>query len=490
MQPRLLFFLLFYLCHLPVVVQAKPTEETIRVRLSSSPQTLDWTQATSGSEGAIIENLMSGLFKLNSDRQAIPDLARSFKWSPDRKTLEVTLRTDFTWTDGEKLNSRQFLDSFERLLNPDLNSQNASLLFGISGARDYFLGKTKSFEAVGIKAPSRDLLIFHLSEPRSRFLNILTHWSTFPYRKDRPGATLGPYALVSRNPTKILLKARSRSNPIQQASFEIIRDGAKAIEQFQKGDLDYLLQIEDALLTPDTRRTLPPLTYAVPLRVVVMLHLNPNRVATNTPEKRKTILQQIHSDSLIAIQPESRAPAQGLIPDETFQISHLNPKAPSVKSALGSDAPLVLGYPDDSYSKTLAEQIQKTATRIKLRLEPLPKGDLSFASQKYDLVLTLFGLDYGDPDQLLSSFLSQGTHDLFKVNSGELLRMLTHARSTEAIQAQELEYREAARYLEEKIAIVMPLFYRKRPCLIRSRFQFTEGRAGSAKLVEIKKTFP
>jgi oligopeptide transport system substrate-binding protein len=486
MQPRVLIFLLFYLCPLPGISQAKPAEENIRVRLSSSPQTLDWTQATSGSEGAILENLMSGLFKLNSDRQAIPDLARSFKWSPDRKTLEVTLRTDFTWTDGEKLNSRQFLDSFERLLNPNLNSQNASLLFGVAGARDYFLGKAKSFESVGIKAPAGDLLVFHLNEPRSRFLNILTHWSTFPYRKDRPSATLGPYALLNRSPTKLLLRARSKTNPIQQAAFEVIRDGAEAVDRFRKGQLDYLLQIEDALLTPDTRRSLPPLTYATPLRVVAMLHLNPNRVATNTPEKRKTIMQQIHPESLIALQPESRAPAEGLIPDQTRQKPRLQSKSPEA----GSDALLVLGYPDDSYSKTLAEQIQKTATRIKLRLEPLPKGDLSSASQKYDLVLTLFGLDYGDPDQLLSSFLSQGTHDLFKVNSGELLRMLTHARSTEAIQAQELEYREAERYLEEKIAIVMPLFYRKRPCLIRSRFQFTEGRSGSAKLVEIKKTFP
>lgn len=147
--------------------------------------------------------------------------------------------------------------------------------------------------------------------------------------------------------------------------------------------------------------------------------------------------------------------------------------------------PLTLAYPDDALSRSIAESLQKDSGKLKLKIEALPRGELSTVSTRYDLVLTLFGLDFPDADQLISSFLSQGTHDLFNIGNADLLTIVQKARVTEDLNRRGKLYEEAADLLQNKLAIVMPLFYRRRAYLIWPGFSFDERRQGTANLTQI-----
>ena len=180
----------------------------------------------------------------------------------------------------------------------------------------------------------------------------------------------------------------------------------------------------------------------------------------------------------------SRFPAKTIIPpglpggpspSETSSFS------PVGKTGALPNESLLLGYPNDVLSKAIAEEIRNASKNPKIIIEPLPKSDRAAAS-RYDLVISIFGLDYLDPDQLLASFLSQGTHDLFNVGNPGLIPILQKARSTDSINDRSQYDHEAADYLENKIAVVMPLFYRRRAYLLRDSFAFDAGFQGSANL--------
>ncbi len=457
------------------------------VRLTSSPQTLDWNRATMGSEKAIIQNIMEGLFHFNEHLVIVPGLAESYTWTKDGKVLEIKLKKNVRWQDDVELKPQHFLDSFERLLNPSFNSPNASVLFDIKNARDYYFGKIKKFSDVGIEVTKNQTLKITLNEPRANFLNILTHWATFPLRKDKPLVTLGPYFLEITQANTLYLKANSKyygkKPPISEVVFEVIPDGKTAIEAYQKKKLDYLLQVEDKFLEDPSIQAIKGLSYVSAIRVVALLHFNPQRTNTDSPEKRRRIMQAINVQKIIAQSPKTRLFATSIIPPIRETTAGAPNTVPAVSGSL-PDAPLLLGYPQDALSKSIAEQIQMYSEPLKIKLEPMGNRDESTA-KRYDLILTIFGLDYFDSDQLISSFLSQGTHDLFHVSSSELLQIVGQARLNARSEEREAIYEQAAAVLQSKIAIVMPLFYRKRAYLLNPKYHYLHVTSGSSLISQI-----
>lgn len=445
-----------------------------RVRLTSQPQTLNWNSATTGSESAIILNVMEGLFEAGANQKSLPLLTKKYSWSADGKTLEIDLQTGIKWSDGSPLQAKHFLDSFENLLNPSTNSPNASLLFDIDSAKDYFLGKIKNFQQVGIKATSATHLTLKFHEPRTNFLSVLTHWATFPIRKDKPAATLGPYQITSMVPITLQTNPfyHGKKPTIAKVIFQVISDRTQALEAYKKGELDYLLQVED--------ETLPGVGFAEPVRVVGLLHFNPLRIHTNSPEVRRAIMRKIPSPAIVAASPQTRLPAQNLLPMLSQDLGVEKSKATAGKLP---DSSLTLGYPNDELSRSVATTIQSATQGVKIKIEPLPTA--SGAAKRYDMVLSFFGLDYSEPDQFFSAFFAQGGLDFFDVSSPELVQIIQRARLSQVPQQRLALYRDAADYLQNKLSIVMPLFYRRRAFLLSPKFMQAAGFSGSSQIVKI-----
>jgi len=445
-----------------------------KVRLTSQPQTLNWNSATTGSESAIILNIMEGLFEIGRDQKPKPLLAKNFSWSKDGKTLEIDLKPGLKWADGAPLQARHFVDSFENLLNPSSNSPNASLLFDVESAKDYFLGKIKNFQQVGVKATSSTHLTLRFQEPRINFLSVLTHWATFPFRKDKPSITLGPYQITSLIPITLQINPHyhGKKPTIAKVIFQVIPDHHLALEAYQKNELDYLLHVQD--------ENLPGVGFAEPIRVVGLLHFNPLRTHTNSPEVRRAIMRNIMTKTLVMSNPLTRLPALNLLPMLSQNLS-----VESSNASLGKipDSPLTLGYPNDDLSRSVATTIQSSTDKIKIKIEPLPAA--FGAAKRYDLVLSFFGLDYSEPDQFFSSFFAQGGLDFFDVSSPELVQIIKKARLSSNEHERLSLYHDAADYLQNKLSIVMPLFYRRRAFLLSPKFTHLPGFQGSPQIIKI-----
>jgi oligopeptide transport system substrate-binding protein len=481
---RSVMILMFLAFGLPTAFSMPPiskssTKKIFRVRLSTIPQSFDWNRATSGSESAVIRNLMIGLYEYDQSGQLQPVLAQSPVWGPNFKSLKITLKPGVVWEDGLPLTAFHFVDSFKRLLKPDLNSPNAFVLFSIQNARDYFFGKIKDFSTVGVQATGELELTFTFANPNPYFLNTLSYWATFPIRKESLSLALGPYTLKSRTATEIWLALnpkyvfKNRSiHPIDQVSFKVIPDIKTALKLYQSKELDYLLQVEDEQI--EAAKKLGPVEITDAFRVVALLHLNPSRVHTQSPENRRALIDAIRNPKVLdaLINTGGRAPSDHLIPPQwiappTADVLKLI-QTPLNRGKL-PETPTLLGYPDDSLSKSIAETIYKNADPLKIRIEAI-RADQSQTEKRYDLVLSLFGLDYIDPDQILSSFLSQGTHDLFNYTLPDLTRILNLARGEPDRIIRDQFYWKAIHQLENESALVTPLFYRKRAFLLRPTF--------------------
>jgi peptide/nickel transport system substrate-binding protein len=154
----------------------------------------------------LVTLLFSGLFRLDSHLDAQPDLVNSFRWLDDGKTLEVKLREDARFHDGNPVTADDVLFTYRAIKNPEWRSPLAS-----------------NFHDIEIVQVDDQTVQFHLPAADALFPNLLTvgilpaHiWEDIPDASTRlADANLKPVG----------------SGPYQAASFT--RDGRGNILSFQ-----------------------------------------------------------------------------------------------------------------------------------------------------------------------------------------------------------------------------------------------------------------
>ncbi|HEU0050909.1 MAG TPA: ABC transporter substrate-binding protein [Patescibacteria group bacterium] len=79
--------------------------------------------------------IYSGLFRLDDQINPIPDLAASYTWSADGKTLDVKIRKDAFFQDGEPVTADDVVFTYQVVKDPDWRSPLASRYRGITAIR-------------------------------------------------------------------------------------------------------------------------------------------------------------------------------------------------------------------------------------------------------------------------------------------------------------------------------------------------------------------
>jgi len=104
----------------------------------------------------IVRLVYSGLFRFD-ELEAVPDLAESYRWSADAKSLTIVLRADARFHDGQPLTSEDVQFTFDSILDPARKSPLAPLYRGMT-----------------LETPDEHTVIFHLDKPDAIFLTKLT----------------------------------------------------------------------------------------------------------------------------------------------------------------------------------------------------------------------------------------------------------------------------------------------------------------------------
>lgn len=140
----------------PMKALAAPSE-TLRVAISTDPNTLDPLNAYLPISTTVDGLLFDGLFRFDAKNNVEKDLATDVTYSADGKVLTVKMVTGRRFANGAPLNATAVAASFNRLLDP----ANASIYLGLYKV----LGEAK---AVG-----EDTVEFHLSELSGHALILL-----------------------------------------------------------------------------------------------------------------------------------------------------------------------------------------------------------------------------------------------------------------------------------------------------------------------------
>jgi peptide/nickel transport system substrate-binding protein len=91
--------------------------QTLRIGLAEDPDILDPSMARTFVGRIVFAGLCDKLFDLDEKLNVVPQLATSYKWSADNKSLEIKLREGVTFHDGEKMDAAAVKYSLERHKN-------------------------------------------------------------------------------------------------------------------------------------------------------------------------------------------------------------------------------------------------------------------------------------------------------------------------------------------------------------------------------------
>jgi oligopeptide transport system substrate-binding protein len=233
-------------------------EEVLHRPSESEPQSLDPQKMTSANDQAIARDLFVGLIALDPHGVPVPGDAEKWDIAPDGKTWTFHLRHDLKWSNGDPLNSADFLYSFRRLADPKTAADDPSDLKQVVGFEAINSGKEKDLTKLGVTAPDPYTLILTLAEPRLALKFLISDPQLFPL----PKATIekwgnswtqpehmvsnGPYVMKSWTPQSEIVLVKnpnfydSGSVKIDEVHWLDVEDTDAAFRRYRGGELDWM----------------------------------------------------------------------------------------------------------------------------------------------------------------------------------------------------------------------------------------------------------
>src|SRR5690625_285434 len=169
------------------------------------PPCLDPIMSGNVPQALVATQYLEPLFYQSEDNEIEPWLAESWEWSEDRLALDITVRDDVTFTDGQQLNAETIQKNIEYIKNPETLSSTAIMA----------VDKVETVEIVD-EFTAR----LHLSEPDNAMLEHLAQvWVPVQSQKalsrgmeenrTSPGGT-GPAKVKAGRTQRELLSARTK----------------------------------------------------------------------------------------------------------------------------------------------------------------------------------------------------------------------------------------------------------------------------------------
>lgn len=458
------------------------SKRILSFRLPDEPATLDWNKAHTTLENYLLMNLMEGLVLLDDDLKASPALAASWKITQKGTVYTFKLR-DVYWSDGVKLKAQDFVTSWRRLLDPKTAAEYAYLLFDIEGAEEFNSGKQKDFAKVGVHAVDEKTLVVKLVRPVANWIYIPTFWVTFPLRQDvvdkygsswsGPGrmVTVGPFVLDKHEiDARIVLKKNPRyyrkSGNLDEVHAIIVRDDSTALSLYESGRLQFVQRLPGLEIKRLSKRGDFKKYPALKTVYLGMVHSLPG---TNNVHFRKAIAYAIDRSKIPELLHGGQLLARSFIPPGMMGYSSLSGLPYDVAAAKKELA--LSGFQKGTKIEMLTVAAEKELITAQYVQNELKKNlGIEIGIQTYDhkmfyaerklrkhaLFEGTWGVDYPDPDNVLSIFTSQsGNNHLLwsNVQYDELIKRGKTAEDREKIYAQAQKL-----LIDEQVALI-PMYY-------------------------------
>jgi peptide/nickel transport system substrate-binding protein/oligopeptide transport system substrate-binding protein len=302
-----------------------PVKATYRVPLASEPITLDPAKFSGIYAMTVANNLFDGLVEFDQNINVRPAIARIWKISRDHQTYTFQLRKGVKFHNGREVTAQDFVYSFQRILDPKLESPVAALFMKIEGAKTFAEGHSDL--VAGLSAKDEHTLIIRLEEPFAPFLSILAMANAKVVPREALGADFGR-APVGTGPFKfqewkegqqIVLSAHGdyfgEAPKLKAVQFKIYQnvDWDAIYGDFQKGLLDQSLVAGGH--ESDFNQGGGPTLISKPGLNVVYLGMNTSLPAFQDRRVRQAIYYAVDREKIVRENTRWRSvPAKGVLP--------------------------------------------------------------------------------------------------------------------------------------------------------------------------------
>lgn len=233
----------------PVEVLVTPTPEptvapksggTLIAARAADMTGLDPHKQTAFSSFRVLEHIYEPLLNLDKNMNVVPNLAKSWEWSADGKTLTMTLQDGVVFHNGTAMTSADVKATYERILNEET----------AAAARSFFSS------IASVEAPDPATVVFTLSTPNAALLAAMTNPNSGIMSKalldsgwDPASEAIGtgPFKLASWEPDNVLVLERNpdywrAGQPyLDKIEFRTIPDESSILAGLRAGTIDWAL---------------------------------------------------------------------------------------------------------------------------------------------------------------------------------------------------------------------------------------------------------
>lgn len=227
---------------------AAPT--TLHLPLSSAPTSFaigEW----GGGDATLLKSVYDTILGQDLDGKVVPGIAEAWKYSDDRKTLTLTIRSGMKFTDGEPVDAAAVVASLDALRK---GATSGATLTSITDQ----------------KATDASTVVVTLSRPDAALLPVLAGVSgvvgapkaltaessklepvgSGPYTIDKAATTVGGVYTLKRNPDNWNVKAY----PFETVELRVMQDATAAQNAMLAGQLDFASVTSDQIPLYDTSK--------------------------------------------------------------------------------------------------------------------------------------------------------------------------------------------------------------------------------------------
>lgn len=431
-------------------------DKTVTVVSSMDVISMDTAVATDGTSFIAQTMCLAGLMELDANQNPIPDLAESYEVSDDGLVYTFKIRDDANWSNGDPVTAQDFVYGWQRVVDPEIASEynwimeTANIVNG--NCYDTESGLTK--EDLGVKALDEKTLEVTLTKPTGFFLSLMTFPPFFPANQKFVESCGDQYALSVDNvlncgPYNFTGWTAGYSfefdlsdtywdhdnyvakNGAEKVVFRIIADTQTSLLEYESGNLQTVILSGEQVNANKGQEG-----YVDRLQgYLFYLLLNINNNTTNKDLQnvniRKAMSYALDREAIATALNDGSVAAEGIVPiqlagnPETgadfrddngklvdYNVEEAKKLYEAGKAELGHDVTIELLYGTDEGDSVIkaAEQIQYYLEQVgfTVNLNGKPKKERLTLQRAYtfDVALTRWGPDYGDPQTYMDLFVS------------------------------------------------------------------------------------
>jgi oligopeptide transport system substrate-binding protein len=469
--------------------------QTLRVLLDDQPQTLDPGQSQFAFENAILRVIDEPLLRPLPDLSGVaPAAAASYDVNDGGTQYVFHLRQDAHWWDGAPVRAQDFVYAWRRLIDPRLAAPTATFFADAiaNGDKVSILDPQRDasridagLQSLGLAAPDDHTFQVTLSHPDPAFVWLAAMPSAAPVRQDVVTTngdkwSLAADTLMSNGPYKVTeIVAKDHItvglNPlywgpkptITGITFEIVNDGAAALDRFKSGDLDVMdVQPAQAPAVGGDAQLSKRLVKAPDLTVYWMaFHVTSPRLAN--PRVRLALAEAIDRKAYVdQIFSGQGQPAETFIPQgmngyagdlagaQKFDVAQARASLASAGMSAGQLSGVRFSFDKSSdfataTAKFVHDQL-KTNLGVNIALDPVDRDTLysRLGSGDFDIAGPLgWTADYPDPADWYDIFLTTNSNNYSLYQNGRYDQLVNVARSDIDPARRAQEYQQAQKLL-------------------------------------------